>query len=283
MIKVEPNRIEAMTLNIMTKALPQLMTPEGGTILIIVGHAHVKNLAASLKVKIADYPDCDIDIQPMTLSLPADVADISILESDKSMRLKGSPALDNAYDQLDHKVFFCTHTSSDYDFEKIIEVFKQAFNFHKQTSAQPSTHTEEKKQPNPSALFTVQVPENIKILFSKYGIKNINIPSQNDVEKLLRTIVANAKKVSEEQWKKDLTTLLSSTKVNINAQDKNGKTALHIAVEKDNPDVIQFLLNNNADSIEDNSHKLPRDYTAKEDILKLFQLKKPGQESRKTL
>lgn len=55
--------------------------------------------------------------------------------------------------------------------------------------------------------------------------------------------------------------MLCEQNVNINAQDKNNKTALHLAADRTNKDVITFLLEKNADaSINDKFDKTPGAY-----------------------
>ncbi len=89
-----------------------------------------------------------------------------------------------------------------------------------------------------------QVSDNIKKFFKKYQM-SISTPSQADVEQLLRKMVVNSSKV--QNWKADLDIFAAESKVNINAQDRNGKTALHLAVERNNVDYATALLEKGAD------------------------------------
>lgn len=127
-IKEERRRIDTMVNNILTKAIPLLINQQGGTIIVYVGHGHVKNLAASLTIRTNDYDEYDIKISAVTLAFPPDVKDISCLEGDAPMKLKDFDDFDRFYNEIDHKIFFCTRDSNKYDFNRVVEFFKQTFN-----------------------------------------------------------------------------------------------------------------------------------------------------------
>ncbi|KYQ89680.1 ankyrin repeat-containing protein [Tieghemostelium lacteum] len=61
--------------------------------------------------------------------------------------------------------------------------------------------------------------------------------------------------------------LLTKAKVNIDSQDSQGDTAAHIAAESNYENVIELLLENNADmTIENSDHKTPIDITSSQTI-----------------
>lgn len=84
-------------------------------------------------------------------------------------------------------------------------------------------------------------------------------PSEQHV--LMRAIINKPSQEKDSKLQLELLNFLIKRHIDINAQDAQGLTALHFAVQTNQPEVVKLLLAHGVCMIKDHSGKLPSDYT----------------------